>query len=129
MTRKKGFIKINGQKVPYPDRGLKLVISTLTEGGRNKNGKVVATRVGRDNNKIDSLQWNWLSAEEWSFILNLVKDFYITVTFPNMLTNSLQTVKMYIGDREATPYFVDEDTDLPSYYKECKFNIIDVGEV
>ena len=35
-----GFIKINGQKVPYPDSGLKLIISTLTNGGRNKNGKV-----------------------------------------------------------------------------------------
>ena len=82
MERKKGFIRINGQKVPYPDRGLKLVLSTLTTGGRNKNGKVVATKVGRDNHKLDSLQWNWLSAEEWSRILNLVKGYYIDVTFP-----------------------------------------------
>lgn len=128
MARKKGFIKINGQKVPYPDRGLKLVISTLTEGGRNKNGKVVAEKVGRDQNKIDSLQWSFLTAEEWSFILNLVKDFYIDVTFPNMLTNSPQTLRMYIGDREAEPYFID-DSDMPTHYINCKFNIIDVGEV
>lgn len=129
MARQKGFITINGEKVPYPDRGLKLIISTLTEGGRNKNGKVVATRVGRDNYKIGSLQWNWLSAEEWSHILNLVKDFYIIVTFPDMQTNSKKTLKMYVGDREAEPYFVDTDTELPSYYTKCKFNIIDVGEV
>lgn len=128
MTRNKGFIKINGQKVPYPDRGLKLVISTLTNGGRNKNGKVVAERVGRDNYKIDSLQWNWLTAEEWSMILNLVKDFYIDVTFPDMLTNTPQTLRMYVGDREATPYFIDGN-DMPTHYTQCKFNIIDVGEV
>lgn len=123
-----GFIKINGQKVPYPDSGLKLIISTLTNGGRNKNGKVTAERVGRDQNKIDSLQWKILSAEEWSRILNLVKDYYIDVTFPNMLTNTPQTLRMYVGDREAEPVFLD-DSDMPTQYKNCKFNIIDVGEV
>ena len=46
-----------------------------------------------------------------------------------MQTNSLITLRMYIGDRSATPYFIDTDTDLPTHYKECKFNIIDVGEV
>ena len=128
-TRRKGFIKINGCKVPYPDEGLDFIISTAVEGGRNKNNKVVATRVGRDNYKIDSLQWNWLTAEEWSYILNLVKDFYITVTFPDMVTNSMKTLKMYVGDRQAKPYFPDDNTELPSHYTECKFNIIDVGEV
>lgn len=123
-----GFIKINGQKVPYPDSGLKLIISTLTNGGRNKNGKVTAERVGRDQNKIDSLQWKILSAKEWSRILNLVKDYYIDVTFPNMLTNTPQTLRMYVGDREAEPVFLD-DSDMPTQYKNCKFNIIDVGEI
>lgn len=123
-----GFIKINGQKVPYPDSGLKLIISTLTNGGRNKNGKVTAERVGRDQNKIDSLQWKILSAEDWSRILNLVKDYYIDVTFPNMLTNTPQTLRMYVGDREAEPVFLD-DSDMPTQYKNCKFNIIDVGEI
>lgn len=123
-----GFIKINGQKVPYPDSGLKLIISTLTNGGRNKNGKVIAERVGRDQNKIDSLQWKILSAEEWSRILNLVKDYYIDVTFPNMLTNTPQTLRMYVGDREAEPVFLN-DSDMPTQYKNCKFNIIDVGEI
>lgn len=123
-----GFIKINGQKVPYPDSGLKLIISTLTNGGRNKNGKVTAERVGRDQNKIDSLQWKILTAEEWSRILNLVKDYYIDVTFPNMLTNTPQTLRMYVGDREAEPVFID-DGDMPTQYKNCKFNIIDVGEI
>ncbi len=123
-----GFIKINGQKVPYPDSGLKLIISTLTNGGRNKNGKVTAERVGRDQNKIDSLQWKILSAEEWSRILNLVKNYYIDVTFPNMLTNTPQTLRMYVGDREAEPVFLD-DSDMPTQYKNCKFNIIDVGEI
>ena len=123
-----GFIKINGQKVPYPDSGLKLIISTLTNGGRNKNGKVTAERVGRDQNKIDSVQWKILSAEEWSRILNLVKNYYIDVTFPNMLTNTPQTLRMYVGDREAEPVFLD-DSDMPTQYKNCKFNIIDVGEI
>lgn len=123
-----GFIKINGQKVPYPDSGLKLIISTLTNGGRNKNGKVTAERVGRDQNKIDSLQWKILTAEEWSRILNLVKDYYIDVTFPNMLTNTPQTLRMYVGDREAEPVFLN-DSDMPTQYKNCKFNIIDVGEI
>ena len=105
-----------------------MIISTLTNGGRNKNGKVTAERVGRDQNKIDSLQWKILSAEEWSRILNLVKDYYIDVTFPNMLTNTPQTLRMYVGDREAEPVFLD-DSDMPTQYKNCKFNIIDVGEI
>lgn len=123
-------IKINNLECPSPARGLTTMVATIVDSARNANGTVVGQKIGRDQYKLDALVWPVLSAETWSAILKeFDRDFYATVTFPDMVNNSWKTLKMYPGDRTATPYFLDEETGLPTMYTDCKVNIIDVGEV
>lgn len=127
--RKRGFITINGKVFPYPDRGLVLRKTTLTKNGRNPVGTVVGEVVGREQNKIDNLSWNFLDAETWAEMCQEFSKFKIEVRFPDMTTGSWITLMMYVGDRTAEPYFVDvERGGLPTHYRKCKCNIIDVGE-
>lgn len=124
------FIKINNLVCPTPARGLNLMVATLVDSARNASGTVVGQKIGRDQYKIDALVWPVLSAEEWSAILQeFDNEFYAIVTFPDMVHNTWKSLKMYPGDRTAEPYTLDEATGLPDVYRNCKVNIIDVGEV
>lgn len=121
------YIAINGYELPYPKRGVTPTVTTVVNAGRNANGTVVGQKVGRDQYKIDNLEFPWLSASEWSHILSILDNFFVQVTFPDPVTNSKNTLKMYCGDRSAEPYWVD-DNGNPTWYRNCKFNLIDVGE-
>ena len=103
------------------------MVATLVDSARNVNGTVVGQKIGRDQYKLNTLVWPWLSAEQWSSILKLFDNFYVTVRFPDPVNNAWKTMKMYPGDRSAEPYWID-DEGLPTYYTNCKVNIIDVGE-
>ena len=121
------YITINGQPFPPPKRGVNPRVVTFVNSGRNANGTVVGQRVGRNQYKVDSLEWPWLSAAEWSRMLQILEDFFVYVTFPDPVTNSFKTLKMYPGDRTAEPYWVDEN-GMPTYYRNCKVNMVDCGE-
>ncbi len=121
------FIEINGYKLPPCKRGVSIVVTTVVNSGRNANGAVVAQKIGRDQYKIDGLEWAWLSADEWEYILTLLKDFFVRVTFTDPVSNKRKTIRMYCGDRTAEPYFVD-DSGKPTHYTNCKVNLIDTGE-
>lgn len=121
------YIKVNGQDLPYPKRGVKPIVTTIVNAGRNANGVVIGQRIGRDQYKLDGLEWSWLTAEQWSYILSLISGFYFYVTFPDPVTNQPITLKMYCGDRTAEPYWVDAYGN-PTHYRNCKVNFIDTGE-
>lgn len=121
------YIAINGYELPPCKRGVSVIVTTVVDSGRDANGAVVGQRVGRDQYKIDGLEWAWLSAEQWESILNAMKDFFFYVTFKDPVSNGSKTVKMYCGDRTAEPYWVD-DNDNPTFYRNCKVNLIDTGE-
>lgn len=120
------FIEINGYKLPPCKRGVNIVVSTLVDSARNSNGEVVGQKIGRDQYKIDGLEWSWLTAEEWGKILSAIKDFYFDVTFSDPVTNKRKTIKMYCGDRTGEPYWVD-GSGTPTHYRNCKVNLIDTG--
>ena len=121
------YLAINGYELPPPKRGVNVIVTTVANSGRDANGAVVGQRVGRDQYKIDGLEWAWLTAEQWENILNSMKDFFFQVTFINPVINEKQTVKMYCGDRTGEPYWVDDDGN-PTHYRNCKVNLIDTGE-
>lgn len=121
------FLSVNGYDFPPPKRGVTPTVTTLVDAGRNANGTVVGQKIGRDQYKIDNLEFPWLSASEWSNILSILDSFFVMVTFPDPVSNSKKTVKMYCGDRTAQPYWVDDDGN-PTWYRNCKVNLIDVGE-
>ena len=44
--------------------------------------------MGRDQDKIDGLQWSYLDAATWSSILKEFEEFVVTVKFPDMKTTA-----------------------------------------
>lgn len=121
-------IQINGVDVPSPARGLEEIVSTTLNSGRNANNTVVGEKVGRDLYKLNGLTWKQLTAEEWSIICTLFKNFFVVVKTFDMVNNSWITLKMYPGDRSAKPQWVDAN-GKPTHYVDCKVNIIDCGVV
>lgn len=120
------MIKINGKSFPSPDKGLGFEVATYVNAGKNANGEFVGQKIGRDQYKIDGLQWYMLDAATWSAILKEFDKFVVTVTFPDMVKNEMITLQMYPGNRTAQPEVVDAN-GMPTMYKQCKVNIIDCG--
>lgn len=126
MEAKTGFLKINGKSFPYPVRGFTITNTTFVNAGRNANSTVVGEVIGREQYKL-TLSWAWLSAEDWAEMCNEFSKFYLDVEFFNPTTNSISNLKMYPGDRTATPYFLDDDLTKVVRYENCKCNLIDMG--
>ena len=120
------FIYINGREFPSPDRGLEFLVATFVSAGKNANGEFVGQRGGRDQYKLNNLVWNKLDAATWSEMLKEFKAFVVTVRFPDMVSNDWLTIRMYPGNRTATPVEFDAD-GLPTRYKDCKVNLVDCG--
>lgn len=122
------FITINGIELPQPSRGLGLHIATLVDSARNSRGEVIGQKIGRDQQKIENVEWKVLSAAEWGRILQILDaNFYSEVKYVDMVTGRWTTRRMYCGDRTAKVFKVDPQTGLPTMYSECKVNFIDCG--
>lgn len=121
------YLAINGYELPSPKRGVSVIVTTVVDSGRDANGTVVGQRIGRDQYKIDGLEWPWLSAAQWERILKILSNFFVNVTFNDPVTNNRKTIKMYCGDRTGEPYWVDKN-GTPTFYRNCKVNLIDTGE-
>ena len=121
-------LTINGREYPSPDIGGNLVVATNVSDGKNALGEFVGQRVGRDQYKFENLQWKFLDAETWSAILQEFDEFVVTARIPDMVHNKFITIRMYPGNRTATPVEFDEN-GLPTKYKNCKVNIIDCGVI
>lgn len=122
-------IYINGHRYPDYDVGPGLVIATNVSDGRNAAGEFIGQRIGRDQDKIDGLQWSFLDAGTWSAILKEFDEFVVTVRFPDMKNNCWKTERMYPGNRTAEIAEEDPATGLPIFYKNCKVNLVDCGEL
>ena len=83
------YLAINGYALPPCKRGVTPTVTTLVDSGRNANGTVVGQRIGRDQYKIDNLEWSWLTAEQWSKILSILDNFFVNVTFIDPVSLSL----------------------------------------
>ena len=49
--------------------------ATIVDSARNANAVVVGQVVGREQQKLDRLEWAYLTAEQWSSILKEFKNF------------------------------------------------------
>lgn len=115
--------------LPSCKRGVEIKVSTLVDSGRNVQGVVVGQKIGRDQFKISNLEWAMLTADQWAEILNLFEpQFYVRARIPDPRTpGEFVTLKMYPGDRDAEPYYIDPETGAPTMYINCKVNLIDTG--
>lgn len=120
------FLIVNRMEFPTPKRGFRTKVVTNVDGGVNALGSVVGQVIGRNQYKLDAMQWDCLSAETWEAMLQAVEPFYIPVTFEDPQTRQRITITMYPGDRTGEPYFLDEDKKI-KMYRSCQFNLIDTG--
>lgn len=119
-------ITINGREFPSPDIGGNLVVATNVSEGKNALGEFIGQRVGRDQHKFENLQWKFLPAETWAAMLQEFDQFVVTAKIPDMVHNRTMTIRLYPGNRTATPVEFDAN-GLPTMYKDCKVNLIDAG--
>lgn len=135
-NKDKSVIRINGEWVPAPKRGLEIVVSTNVNAGRNANGEVIGQVVGRNIYKLNNLEWPLLKEAEWNRIMQLMSGFFFVATFPDPVNGGFVTLKCYPGDRTASPYWLDVGDGKHGgttgdrhvlYYQSCKVNIIDCG--
>lgn len=122
------FIMINEKEFPAPDVGANLIVATNTSDGRNALGEFIGQKVGRDQYKVDSLQWKFLDAATWSAILQEFNSFIVTAKIPDMVNDRFITILMYPGNRTATPISFDSD-GKPTMYRDCKVNLVDCGVI
>ena len=127
MSNSCNFIKVNGNPWPAPKRYPNMAVTTAVDAARNANNKVVGQKIGRDNYKIDNLEWPHLDAATWSSMLQeFDRNFFSTVEFCDVVNNKWRTLTMYCGDRTADVFKIDED-GKPLEYINCKMNLIDAG--
>ncbi|MFI3251871.1 MAG: DUF6711 family protein [bacterium] len=125
MAKFGSFVKINGNLLPYPDRNHEITHTNFVDSGRNLNGTVFGEVIGRTQYKL-TLSFPVLSTEEYHTILQMLEDFYFDVEFYDPLKNKRVTVEMYVGDRTAKPFWID-DNDNPTQYNGVAFNLVDRG--
>lgn len=115
---------VNGVVFPTPMRGFNVTHTQAVDAGRNANGAVVGSLIGRKMWKLNNLQWNGLDAATWAQMKAAIEPFYIPVTFTGD-DNVRHTVYMYPGDSNAEPLTLNDV--FYETYKTCKFNLIDCG--
>lgn len=120
----------NGRSVPVPNSGLKFLTSQLVTDERNANGQVIADTINRRQVKMDSVVWNYLSAEDWEWILEQMKAFKVNVTYYEPMERKIINRLFYFGDSSAKPFEWDSvncSVAKPLSYVECSVNLIDMG--
>lgn len=121
-------ITINGKEFPAPDVGANFIVATNVSDGKNADGELIGQKVGRDQYKIDNLQWKFLDAKTWAEILQEFEEFIVLAKIPDMVHNQFTTIRMYPGNRTATPIKFDQN-GLPTMYRDCKVNLVDCGVI
>ena len=120
------FLIVNGVRFPTPKRGFKITVLTNVDSGVNALGAVVGQVIGRNQYKLDSMQWEGLDAAVWERMLEALEPFFIPVTFEDPQTRERRTITMYPGSRSGEPYWLNKDKKIKQY-RNCQLNLVDCG--
>lgn len=126
---------LNAIELPTPsyNSGMQTV-STMVNSGRNAEGNVIGTRIGRDLIKIE-LQWAYLTTADWKKVLqylakdepNVQEGFYVFVKYFDMVTADFEIRRFYTSDRTASPFKLHPTTMAVTAWKDCSLSLVDVG--
>lgn len=107
--------------------GFSYTWATMVDNSRNANGAVIGQVVGRRIVKLDTMEWKGLTDDQWESMMDSLEPFYVDVEFYDPAKHKNVTVKMYPGDRTATPLFLHDNSRKTRIYESCKVNLIDCG--
>lgn len=120
------FLIVNGVPFPTPKRGFRITVLTNVDSGVNAFGAVVGQVIGRNQYKLDNMQWEGLDAVVWKRMLKALEPFYIPVTFEDPQTKEWKTITMYPEDRSGEPYWLDKNKKI-KLYRNCQLSLVDCG--
>lgn len=121
------FLYINGVGLPVPKRGLSYTVTTTVNSSRNAEAQVAGSKVGRDQIKIDNLEWAHLDASVWASVLRELEKFKVMIRYYDPVKEEWLSRYMYPGDRTFQPNKINPETGEPMDYINCKCNLIDMG--
>lgn len=115
------MIKINGVKMPTPT-SFSVTISDISSENskRNARGDMLIDRV-TTKRKIE-MEWEYITLEDMSLTLKLVKDIFFLVEYPDPEEGKLITKTFYVGDRTIPMYYIRDGRPI---WKNVKFNFIE----
>lgn len=120
----------NGEPAPVPMGQLKISSSQQADVKKNAGGKTIAQKINRRIVKYDSVQWSYLTYDQWRWIRQHAENYAVDVTYWDELSDAMVTRKFYFGDTSATPYEWDAASHAvarPLSYINCAVNITDMG--
>lgn len=102
------MISVNGQKLKTPKKMSVGIYDVSKNADRNAQGTILIDRVAVKR-KIE-MEWGHLTNAEMASILSAVQDVFFSVTYPDPLTGTSNTITCYAGDRTAPIYQVINGT-------------------
>lgn len=120
------FLYINGVALPMPKTGFSYTVTTTVDSSRNANAQVTGSKVGRDQIKLNNLEWPHLDATTWGRALREFEKFKVSIKYWDPVKQKWITRYMYPGDRTFEVFKINERGE-PTEYINCKCNLIDMG--
>jgi hypothetical protein len=99
------IINVNSVDMPDPSK-LQITVSDISSdnSGRNAAGEMLKDKIAQ---KVKlSCTWNWLTNAQCSQLLNAIDPIYFSVVYPDPKAGTNLTATMYVGDRTAPVYWV-----------------------
>jgi hypothetical protein len=138
MAVKTGFVEIKApgastwKPTPLPSHGgLRYVISTAVDAGRDARGFLVGNVVGDDKMKLE-ITYPPLDAAQLGELLRMFDrsqggSFINDVRFYDPRTNNRITKRMYVGDRGYSPYWAPyPGGGTGALYQDITINLVEV---
>lgn len=115
------MIRINGVQMPNPTN-FSVTISDISsdDSKRNARGDMLIDRI-TTKRKIE-MEWNFISLEDMSLTLRLVKDIFFSVEYPDPEEGKFITKTFYVGDRTAPMLDIIDGKPM---WKNVKFDFIE----
>lgn len=112
------LVSIGSFNVPEPST-YSSTTATVVDSARNAQGVQIGAVVRDGVGKVE-LGWNFISAEDWSRLLQKFDmkhggSFYNDVTFFNQDTNGWETRTMYVSDRTSSIFLRGRDGSIRGY--------------
>ena len=123
------LVSIGNYNFPTPST-YNATTSTIVDSARNVEGKMVGTVVRNDVAKVE-ITYRYLSAEKWAEVLSkfspaLGGSFINNVRFLDQTRNDFINRNLYVSDRTASGFKIDEAPGKLIGYTDIRLALIEV---
>jgi hypothetical protein len=125
----RALVSVGGYDLPTPSSYTGNT-ADIVDSARNVQGRVVGSVIRHDVAKV-TLEWKYLTVEQWSNILkrfnpNYGGSFYNNVTFFNQVSATWETRLMYVSDRTSAGLIHLSRDGSPQGYTNPNLSLVEV---